>query len=74
MLQEVIPCDRVATGFVYVSTVDTFDVGWETMVFECDENGNVISWTELDVSNYDDGDDARSGHLVMTSRWRATIN
>lgn len=30
----------------------TFDAGYETMVFPCDENGNVTSWGDLYVEHY----------------------
>jgi hypothetical protein len=29
-------------GYVWIDTCNTFDRGWETMVFRCDENGKVL--------------------------------
>lgn len=39
-------------GYVWIDTCDTFDRGWETMVFRCDENGNVLDWMDLDSELY----------------------
>lgn len=46
----------------YVSTVSTFDVDWETMVFLCDENNKVVDWREKYARWYDNEDEAVIGH------------
>ena len=42
-------------GYVAIDTCYTFDHGFETMVFKCDKNGNIIDWSDLDVDMYDNG-------------------
>lgn len=44
-----------------VSTLDTFDVGLETMVFES-ENYEVSNWKELYYKHYETEEDAIAGH------------
>lgn len=34
-------------SYYLVDKADIFDVGWETMIFECDKEGNVSNWLEL---------------------------
>jgi len=34
-------------GYVAIDTCYTFDHGFETMVFKCDKNGNIIDWSDL---------------------------
>jgi hypothetical protein len=38
--------------FIYVSAADTFDHGPETMIFECDEQGHVLDWSDLVCLRY----------------------
>lgn len=47
----------------YVSTANTSDHGLETMVFNCDEDGEVHDWNELHVERYDNEHDAKRGHM-----------
>ena len=42
---------------------------YETMVFKCDKNGDVESWSELDKNNYPTEAEAKKGHKEMVSRW-----
>lgn len=46
----------------YVSTVSTFDAGWETMVFPCDEDNRIISWADLYCRHYPNESSAKEGH------------
>ena len=46
-----------------VSTVDTFDRGWEAMVFEV--FGGKINYRDLAAERYDNADEAAAGHAVM---------
>ena len=54
---------------VYIDTAYTFDAGWETMVFECDENGMVSDWLDLDVKHYGCEEMAGLGHSGMVEKW-----
>jgi len=57
-------------GKYFISTNDTWDRGWETMVFEYDsKNECVRDWTELDVNHYNDVHEAYAGHEVMVQKW-----
>ena len=57
-------------GYVWIDTCDTFDRGWETMVFRCDENGNVSDWMDLDSELYICKDHAFKGHNEMVEKWK----
>lgn len=59
----------VQSGYVYVSTVDTFDNGHETMVFMCDVHGDVLDWGGLDNDRYYSESDAEAGHRMMLAKW-----
>ena len=48
-----------------VSTADTFDMGWETMVFPAREDGTVIDYTDLACVRYSNADAAAAGHAAM---------
>ena len=48
----------------YVSTVDTRDAGWETMVFPYDLNGNV-DYCEVHCCRYSSEDKASQGHQYV---------
>ena len=61
---------KTSFGYVWIDTNDTPDHGWETMVFECNENGEVTSWAELDVDIYEDYEEAKAGHEEMVSEWK----
>lgn len=52
-------------GYVAIDTCYTFDHGFETMVFKCDKNGNIIDWSDLDVDMYDNAEKAEEGHKEM---------
>lgn len=38
--------------YYYVSSCDTFDHRYETMIFQCDKNGNVAEWNDLYCEHY----------------------
>lgn len=57
-------------GYVAIDTCYTFDHGFETMVFKCDKNGNIIDWSELDVDMYDNAEKAEEGHKEMIEKWK----
>lgn len=58
--------------YVWIDTCYTLDHGWETMVFESDENGNVISWYDLDSDRYMSETQASAGHDRMVEKWKNT--
>ena len=45
----------------YISTANTFDRGWETMVFKS-ENEKVTNWSEEYQDLYPDYQKAKEGH------------
>lgn len=58
-------------NFYYVDSNNTWDHGYETMVFACDSEGNVTSWAELDVMLYDSLEEMQAGHKAMVEKWKA---
>lgn len=62
-------------GDVVVSTVRLHTVPelemlpFETMVFNCDEDGVVTDWMDLDVAKYDTREEAIHGHEEMVEKW-----
>ena len=51
--------------------IDTADIigAYETMVFACDEEGNVDDWSDLDCEQYSTWDEAQKGHTDMLNKW-----
>ena len=66
--------DCVAVGstgrFVVVDSRDTMDVGYETMVFESDADGDVFEYADLDVARYKTWQDMKKGHEKMCEKWK----
>lgn len=61
--------------YVWVDTCFTMDHGWETMVFPCDEQGNVTDRGDLDMNCYLDAESARAGHEFTCQVWaNVTVN
>ncbi len=58
-------------GKYFISTNDTWDRGWETMVFGRNPQTGDIDYTELDVENYNDQSEAYAGHQMMVNKWEA---
>lgn len=56
-------------GSVVVDSCDTFDVGYETMVFPCDNNGNITNFLDLDRRIYDTEEEMKKGHYEMIGKW-----
>ena len=52
-------------------TADMLDTKgeFETMVFGCNEDGDVLDWGELDFARYDSEDAALAGHAAMVKKW-----
>ena len=65
--------DVVATKngqYVAVDTCWTIDHGWETMVFQCNSEGNIESYADLDADWYDSEAEAAEGHVAMIKKWK----
>lgn len=63
-------CKTRTMGYVWIDTCNTFDRGWETMVFRCDENGKVLDWMDLDSELYINKNNAAKGHDKMVEKWK----
>jgi len=59
------------SGKYFISTNDTFDHGWETMVFSRNPSNGDIDYSELDVENYNNMQDAYAGHDRMIAKWES---
>ena len=46
----------------YVDSNNTFDCGYETMVFACDESGRNIDWSDLYCEHYRSYADMKKRH------------
>lgn len=56
--------------YYFVSTNDTRDNGFETMVFPFDlYEGRVSSWGELAFDRYDTAEQAKKGHQRMVENF-----
>lgn len=58
-------------NYVLIDSRDTFDCGYETMVFRCEENGNVENWLDIDVDRYSTLEEMIDGHTRMIKKWIA---
>ena len=58
---------KTKVGPYTISTVDTWDKGLETMVFNIEESG----FLDLDVEHYDTQEEAWEGHAQMVAKWSA---
>ncbi len=68
--KQVITVEKDKTGqYVRIDTCNTFDAGLETMVFRCDQNGEVKNWEELDDMHYGNVTEATEGHIRMWDKW-----
>lgn len=43
---------------------------YESMVFRCDQDGEITDFTELDFRRYNTEEEARAGHQEMVEKWR----
>lgn len=68
--KQVITVEKDKTGqYVRIDTCNTFGAGLETMVFRCDQNGEVKNWEELDDMHYGNVTEATEGHIRMWEKW-----
>jgi len=49
---------------------DAIGSSFETMVFPCNEIGEVQDWEELDKKNYQTEEEAKKGHQAMVKKWK----
>ena len=60
-----------STGrYVVVDSRQTMDAGYETMVFESSENGDVFTYEDLDIDRYKTWEDMKEGHEKMCEKWK----
>lgn len=58
----------------YVDSTETFDAGFETMVFPCDEDGQVTSWFELYVEHYKNEKEMEQRHKYICRNLEEVLN
>jgi len=51
--------------YYFVDSNNTFDFGYETMVFSCDENGENIDYSDLYTGWYDTEEEMRKIHYKI---------
>jgi hypothetical protein len=49
---------------------DAVGTNFETMVFECNKDGEVDDWGELDKENYITEEEAIEGHKKFINKWK----
>ena len=59
------------SGKYFISTNNTFDHGWETMVFSRNPQSGDIDYAEIDVTWYESEEDAYDGHDRIISKWES---
>ena len=59
---------RVCTSEPQVSTNDTSDHGWETMVFD-DAQPGIYAHYAIDIRRYRNAKEAYVGHVEMVRKW-----
>ena len=65
---------KTSSGYVLIDTRHTFDGYYETMVFRCNEDGNIVreeDWLELDGDRYPSAAEMCDGHKRMIDKWQA---
>jgi hypothetical protein len=60
---------KIGSDHYLVSTVEVYAIGWETMVFRCDPEGEVTNWRELYGVRYRNEFDATAGHSRVCSQF-----
>ena len=62
---------KTKNGYVLIDSRNTFDMGYETMVFKCDEQGGVDEWLDIDLKRYPTYWEMVQGHTQMIKKWIA---
>lgn len=58
----------------YISSCYTLDHGYETMIFPCDDNGNVTDWSELYAEWYDSETEMEKRHNEIVADLKGTFD
>lgn len=58
----------------YVDSAEAFDAGFETMVFPCDEDGQVTSWRERYVEHYKSEKEMEQRHIYICRNLEEVLN
>lgn len=59
--------------FVLVDTTQMIDGSFETLVFSCDDEGNILDFKDLDCDSYTSGKEAMCGHQRMIENWTVSL-
>lgn len=65
--------DQGDNQFVLVDTTQMIDGSFETLVFSCDEEGNILDFKDLDCDSYTSGKEAMCGHQRMIENWTVSL-
>lgn len=59
--------------FILVDTTQMIDGSFETLVFSCDEEGNILDFNDLDCDSYTSKEEAMCGHQRMIENWTVSL-
>ena len=65
--------DQGDNQFVLVDTTQMIDGSFETLVFSCDEEGNILDFKDLDCDSYTLKEEAMCGHQRMIENWTVSL-
>ena len=65
--------DQGDNQFVLVDTTQMIDGSFETLVFSCDEEGNILDFKDLDCDSYTLEEEAMCGHQRMIENWTVSL-
>lgn len=65
--------DQGDNQFVLVDTTQMIDGSFETLVFSCDEEGNILDFKDLDCDSYTLEEEAICGHQRMIENWTLSL-
>ena len=55
---------------VWIDSRETLESGYETMVFPCDNDGNVENWQHIDRKLYNTYEEMQAGHTETVKKWQ----
>lgn len=65
--------DQGDNQFVLVDTTQMIDGSFESLVFSCDEEGNILDFKDLDCDSYTLEEEAMCGHQRMIENWTVSL-
>ena len=65
--------DQGDNQFVLVDTTQMIDGSFETLVFSCNEEGNILDFKDLDCDSYTLEEEAMCGHQRMIENWTVAL-